>query len=217
MASPVLDRDVTTATVVNTVTRPRVFLHASSEHARTNKMLRLTLLASVLNNSGGTRTPTIRYKWAATPSIPARHRPNDDRRYVYGEFLIAANNATNAPVLFHAKHDGAAISEGGGAVASTEQSWPVVSAQDTTPPRHRRHDPVGAPTRTRSSRSIRCSGPARLGLHELHHPESRRHRVSRMKRSWCARQRPHLRPVLLRPRRLVLRAAIDAVQQNDPS
>ncbi|MDZ4340442.1 MAG: hypothetical protein U1B94_09570 [candidate division NC10 bacterium] len=120
-ASPVLNRDVTENEVVNTAAETTVYsFSVPGGTLGTDKMLRLTLLGSYLNNSGAGSEITYRVKYGATTIMTALTRvfaSDASRRAVRLICLLAAQNATNAQV---AHGDELTCNPGGVAGATTD-------------------------------------------------------------------------------------------------
>lgn len=100
--SGVLDRDVTTADVVNTTVETVVYsFSVPGGTLGTNRALRLTLIGDYLNNSGADSTLTLRATFGGTPIHGATAvviATSASRRAIRYEAMLSANNATNAQV-----------------------------------------------------------------------------------------------------------------------
>ncbi len=141
--SRVLDRDVTTAEVVNTTDETTVYsFTVPGGTLGTNRMLRLTLIGDYLNNSGvNGRTIRIRVKYGGTQfaGLVDSHNTGATR---YGWSAIAelsAANATNAQigVARHISAGDAGVSGGdlssfGGVEVSLHNAVAVDSTADQT-------------------------------------------------------------------------------------
>lgn len=97
-----LDRDVSVAEVTNTAAETSVYsFSVPGGTLSTNKMLRLTLLADYLNNSGAGHGIIIRVKYGATTVLTFDHynanvlATNASRRSVRIQVELSAAGATN--------------------------------------------------------------------------------------------------------------------------
>lgn len=99
-AVTVLDRDVTSQEVVNTAVETTVYTFSVPANTlSTNRTLRLHMSGSQLNNSGVTRTLTIRIKYGATTlydSSGMSLSTNGFRRAIEATLNLTAANATGA-------------------------------------------------------------------------------------------------------------------------
>lgn len=99
----VLDRDVITANVVNTVTETVVYsFSVPGGTLGTNRMLRLTYIGDYLNNSGSGAAFDMRVKFGGTTLIDYQATSiasNASRRDLLLGVDISAKNATNAQVV----------------------------------------------------------------------------------------------------------------------
>lgn len=127
--SGVLDRDVTTADVVNTTVETAVYsFSVPGGTLGTNRALRLTLIGDYLNNSAGTRTLEMRTKYGGTTifdqAITAIAIDTVRRGFSFVT-MLSAQNATNAQVASTigvlgalGSADGAAVSIASGTLSA---------------------------------------------------------------------------------------------------
>jgi hypothetical protein len=98
-----IDRDVAALTVANSTTETTVYTFSVPANTLgSNRMLRLTILADYLNNSGSSSNFDIAVKWGGStmlgPSLGSQSTSAVRRRFQTAA-VIAANNATNAQIV----------------------------------------------------------------------------------------------------------------------
>lgn len=119
----VLNRDVAVNDVVNSNTETTVYTFTvPGGTLGSTKALRLTLIGDYLNNSGSSRTLTIKGKYGSTTvfsGVPGGSITADANRHaVFCQLVLHAFNATNAQVASGTVTLGAANTIGGTAAAS---------------------------------------------------------------------------------------------------
>jgi hypothetical protein len=137
----ILDRDVTQAEVVSTVTETTVYTYSvPGGTLGTTKMLRLTLQGDVLNNTGVNRTNTVRVKYGGTTLAvfdAVALSTSASRRALYLSTVLAAQNATNAQTSFAWLVQGADVGVTGADGQDTSGTGPTYAmhnavAEDST-------------------------------------------------------------------------------------
>ena len=110
----VLDKNTTTVTVTNSFTETTLYtVSVPANTLGTNKMLRVTMGGTYLNNSGATKSMVVSIKYGATTLYSDTSAALFSGTALRGwrlEFILAANAATNAQKLigsFGMSHGGA--------------------------------------------------------------------------------------------------------------
>lgn len=137
-AATVLDRDVTLAEVVNTVTETTVYsFPVPANTLGSTHALRFTMICDYLNNSGGSVNLTVKVKFGATTiynSGATSMTTDASRRGMELRGTLAAANATNAQ-RSHVRWIIGAVGTAAGTAASAETSRDAVHnavAEDST-------------------------------------------------------------------------------------
>lgn len=97
----VLDRGTADNTIVNTVTKTALYSYSLGAGVlSTNKMVRVTMIGDMLNNSGSTQSYNLHLDWGTTTDLWSNTVTaigNDaDRTVWWGQILIAAKGSTSS-------------------------------------------------------------------------------------------------------------------------
>lgn len=126
----IIDRDVTTTEVVSTAAETTVYsFSVPANTLSTNKMLRLTLVGDLLNNTGAGAGFTLRVKYGSTTigtCAVTTWNSSVNRLPWDGLTVLAANNATNAQrstTKLHGDTTSNALADGVGNAAAADYRY----------------------------------------------------------------------------------------------
>jgi hypothetical protein len=127
-----LDKDVAVATVTNTTTETTVYsFSVPGGTLGTNDAIRMTLVGSWVNNTGGGDTVVIRVKYGATTIFSYTYNPTNGSYGVNLETFLSALNATGAQVA-NSRFTAVQGLTGAGAVPTDILGTHATIAEDST-------------------------------------------------------------------------------------